>query len=153
MTDNILSRGFTQVAFVDQYGEERVIYRQRGKALRVKKRQDTLSHVLNRAAAELMGQRIKRMRVAKGYTLDGLLARAGLVAAPGLGKSRMYEIENAGKNHRGANAQGIRFGTLYALAMALECEVAELLPSAAEIARHAGVGLATPKEVRVAKAA
>lgn len=150
---NIVSRGFTQIQFTDQYGEERTIYRQKGNALRIKKREDTISHVLNRAAAELVGQRIKKIRLAKGYTLDGLLARAGLASGAGQGKMRMYEIENAGKNRRGANAQGVRFGTLYALAIALECEVTELLPSANEIARHAGVALVTPKEARVGIAA
>lgn len=150
---NILSRGFTQVQFTDQYGEERTIYRQKGNALRVKKRADTISHVLNRAAAELMGERIRQQRLAKGYTLDALLARAGLVAGPGQGKNRMFEIENAGRNRRGANAQGVRFGTLYALAMALECDVAELLPTAKEVAERAGVALVAPTDPRLSRAA
>lgn len=151
--ENIVSRGFTQVQFTDQYGEERTIYRQKGQALRVKNRSDALSHVLNCAAADLTGKRIKAMRMVRGYTLDGLLVRAGLVAAPGLGKSRMYEIENAGKNRRGANAQGVRFGTLYALAIALECPVTDLLPTSEEVAHHAGVGLVVPDEPRVGRVA
>lgn len=150
---NIVSRGFTQVQFVDQYGETRTIHRNKGTALRVKKKADTISHVLNRAAAELMGQRIKATRLARGYTLDALLSRAGLAAGAGQGKNRMFEIENAGKNRHGANAQGIRFGTLYALAIALECDVSALLPTAQEIARHAGVALVVPQDVRLARAA
>lgn len=151
--ENIVSRGFTQVQFIDQYGDERTIYRQKGNALRVKKRQDSISHVLNRAAAELTGLRIKEMRIERGFTLEGLLHRAGLAAGASQGKARMYEIENAGKNHRGANAQGVRFGTLYAIAIALECDVSELLPSTEAIARHAGVALVSPAEMRVARAA
>lgn len=151
--ENIVTRGFTQIQFVDQYGEERTIYRQKGNALRIKKKADTISHILNRAAGELMGQRIKDMRLKRGYTLDELLQRAGLAAGAGQGKARMFEIESAGKCHRGANRQGIRFGTLYALSIALECDVSALLPSAEQVAKHAGVALVAPTNVRIAKAA
>ena len=148
---NFVSRGYAQIKFTDQYGEDRVIYRQKG-AYRIKNRDDTIAHVLNRTAADMIGKRIREKRLSRGLTLDGLLAKAGLVAAPGLGKSRMYEIENAGKNRRGANAQGVRFGTLYALAMALECPITDLLPTTEEIARHAGVALVAPTDARVSKA-
>lgn len=153
MDANIVSRGFTQVQFIDQYGEERVIYRQSGKALRVKKKQDTVSHILNRSAGILMGQRIKALRIERGYTLDALLVKAGLAAGAGQGKQRMFEIENAGVGAARRQKQGIRFGTLYALAIALECDVAELMPSAAEVARHAGVALIAPKEAALSKVA
>lgn len=151
-TDNIITRGFTEVTVTDQYGDQRTIYRQKGKTLRVKKNSDTVSHVMNRVAAEMTGKRIKAKRIERGLSLDQLLLKAGLAAGPGQGKQRMYEIENAGKNHRGANAQGIRFGTLYALALALECEVWDLLPSTAEIAEQANVELRQPEYVRVAVA-
>jgi len=149
MSENIVTRGFTQVEFVDQYGEQRTIYRQKGNALRVKKRSDTVSHLLNRAAAELTGDRIRARRIAAELTLDGLLQKAGLAAGAGQGKHRMYEIENAGRTGRGRQSQGMRFGTLYALAIALECEVADLLPSASEVADRAGVTLTVPSAVRL----
>lgn len=147
--NNILSRGLTQIEFVDQYGESRVIHRNKGSALRVKKRQDSISHVLNRVAASLIGERIRARRLAAGLTLDGLLVKAGLSAGAAQGKNRMYEIENAGKNRSGANAQGIRFGTLYAIAIALECEPTDLLPATKEIAERAGVALMVPNDVRL----
>jgi transcriptional regulator with XRE-family HTH domain len=154
-TENIVSRGFTQVEFVDQYGDTRTIYRQSGNALRVKKKSDTVSHVLNRVAAEVMGDRIKARRIAAGLTLDGLLQKAGLAAGAGQGKARMYEIETASRhrNGTGRQAQGVRFGTLYALAIALECEVSDLLPSAREVAERAGVALIVPNAVRLSAAA
>ena len=154
-TENMVTRGFTQVEFVDQYGESRTIYRQGGSALRIKKKSDTISHILNRVAAEMTGDRIKSRRIAAGLTLDGLLQKAGLAAGVGQGKSRMYEIENAGRqrNGRGRQAQGVRFGTLYALAMALECEVTDLLPTTREVAERAGDSLIVPNSVRLSMAA
>ena len=149
LPNGVVSRGFTEVEFVDQYGEKRTIYRQRGQALRVKKRKDSVSHLLNRAAAKLTGQRIKAARLAAGMSLDELHDKAGLTAAPGLSKQRMYEIENAGKNHRGSNANGVRFGTLYALAIALECDAADLLPTKAEVMREAGLGLVSSVATRI----
>lgn len=156
MTDNIVSRGFTQVEFVDQYGDNRTIYRQSGEALRVKKKTDTVSHILNRIAAEMTGDNIRARRIAAGLSLDGLLQKAGLAAGAGQGKHRMYEIEKAGRNHKtgiGRQTNGLRFGTLYALAIALECEPADLLPSAKEVAERAGVALIVPNAVRLSAAA
>ncbi len=154
MTENIVSRGFTQVEFVDQYGDKRTIYRQSGDALRIKKKSDTVSHILNRAAAELTGDNIRARRIAAGLTLDGLLQKAGLAAGPGQGKARMWEIETASRtrNGTGRQAQGVRFGTLYAIAIALECEVADLLPSAKEVADKAGVAMIVPNAVRLSAA-
>lgn len=154
--ENIVSRGFTQVEFVDQYGDKRTIYRQAGDALRVKKKDDTVSHVLNRAAAELTGDRIKARRVSMGLTLDELLVKAGLAAGAGQGKQRMHEIETAGRHHKtgiGRQTKGMRFGTLYALAIALECEAADLLPSAKEVSDRAGVALIVPNTARLSAAA
>lgn len=151
-SENIVSRGFTHVDFVDQYGDTRTIYRQSGDALRIKKKTDTISHVLNRIVAEITGDRIKARRVAMGLTLDELLAKAGLAAGAGQGKARMHEIETAGRHHKtglGRQTKGIRFGTLYALAIALECEPSDLMPSAKEVAERAGVALVSPSDVRL----
>lgn len=150
--DGTLSRGFTEVQFRDQYGELRTIHRQKGNSLRVKKRADSVSHLLNRAAGVLTGKKIRAARIAAGLTLAALHDKAGLSAAPGLSKNRMYEIERAGVG-RNQNKQGVRFGTLYALAMALDCEVYDLLPSAAEVAKEAGVDFVATVAARLAKVA
>lgn len=147
--ENIVSREFTEIRFVDQYGDERIIHRNRGQALRIKKREDSVCHILNREAAKIIGRKIRERRQAAGMTLDELLAKAGLAAAPGQGKQRMWTIENAGKGRARANLQGVRFGTLYAIAIALECEPWELMPSASEIADRAGVALVAPTHVRL----
>jgi transcriptional regulator with XRE-family HTH domain len=64
------------------------------------------------------------LRLAQGLTLEELCLRAGLVSATP--KSRMWEIEN------GTRKEGLRFGTLFALAHALGVEASDLLPSVAE---------------------
>jgi hypothetical protein len=143
MPNGHLARGHTEIRFRDQYGDERVIHRQRGQALRVKKKDDSVSHLLNRSAAILMGQRIKAEREAAGLTLEQLFERSGL-AAPGYGKQRMYVIENGGSTER-RQKQGVRFGTLYAIALALGVAPQDLMPSAKDVAKHAGVDLVTPK--------
>ena len=139
---NHVERGYTRIEFLDQYGEKRIIHNPRGRGLRLKKHDDTISHVLNRAAGGMIGARIKARRLAAGLTLDELLTKAGLVAGPGQGKARMWEIENAGQNSpTRKNKQGVRFGTLYALAIALECEPFDLMPTAKEVAAVANVAL------------
>lgn len=155
-TGNIVSRGFTQVQFTDQYGEERTIYRQKGHNLRVKKRSDTVSHKLNRSAAILIGNKIKERRIKAGLTLEALLLKAGLAAGAGQAKHRMFEIERAGNRVTGEGSrqfQGVRFGTLYALSVALNCDASDLLPTSKEVASHAGVTLTKSTQMTVQIAA
>ena len=96
-----------------------------------------------------MGKRVKKARIAAGMTLAQLHDRAGLEAAEGLAKNRMVEIENGGVGSTRKNKQGIRFGTLYALAMALDLPPSALMPSAAEVAEKAGVSFIEDKTTRL----
>lgn len=124
--------------FEDRFGDVRRIYRESPRsALKLAKLSDTVSHKMNRVCAVLIGQRIKEKRVAAFMTLEALCLRAGLKAANP--KTRMWEIENS------IREEGLRMGTLFALAHALGCEAIDLLPTVAEVAEMAGVEVkATP---------
>lgn len=148
MAQGVVSRGFTEVDFLDQYGDKRTIYRHAGK-LRVKQRRTTPAILLNRAAAMLIGQRIRRAREVAGLSLDELHQLAGLEAAQGFAKQRMYEIEKAGTGLTTKQRQGLRMGTLYALAMALGTEPHALMPTAQEVAEKAGVSFVENNTTRL----
>lgn len=118
-------RGHVLVDFVDQYGERRTIHRLKGRALAVKRAGNTPALAINRIVGAMIGKKIREHRLAAGYSMADLCVRAGLVAARP--KHRMYEIE---KGHR---QEGIRLGTLYAIAAALGVEPGELLPDMGEV--------------------
>ena len=93
--------------FTDRYGQTRIIHRNRSTRLAVARQRTTATIQLNRVAGVLIGQRIKRARLRRGFTLEQLCTRAGIVSATP--KSRMWEIENS------VRQEGIRLGTLYAI--------------------------------------
>jgi transcriptional regulator with XRE-family HTH domain len=105
---------------------------------------NTPSLAFNRVAAALIGARIKEQRVKARLTMDELCRRAGLAAALGQGKQRIYAIENA------TRAEGVRIGTLYALAMALDIPVAKLLPTSEEVMEKSGVEFKWDESLRAA---
>lgn len=123
-------------SFIDAYGDERVIHRPKGKGLRVYQGLTTVPLKLNRAIASLLGERVRERRLSLGLTLQQVAIRAGM-ATGGNPKSVMHAIESAGK--AGRRTEGVRLGTLFALAHALECSPADLLPSMDEAATLAGV--------------
>lgn len=137
----VLRKGHVHVEFEDQYGDQRVIHRLKGQRLAVKRQGNTPAHAMNRAAAVLIGQNIRKARLAAGMTLDELCRRAGLAAAPGQGKMRMYEIEKAERR------EGVRTGTLYAIAVALDLPITMLMPTNQEVAESAGVRFTSSEEL------
>lgn len=116
--------------FKNRYGEEKIIHITRS-GLRVKRNESTVVLTLNAKVAELMSARIKARRKKLGLTLEELCTRAGIATTTP--KSRMWEIEN------GVAKGGLRFGTLYALAIALECKPGDLMPSVDEVLGGANV--------------
>ena len=122
--------------FVDDYGDERIIHRPKGRSLRVYRGLTTAPLKLNKAIAPLVGARIRERRLALGLTLQQVAARAGM-ATGGNPKAVMHAIESAGKP--GRRSEGVRLGTLFALAHALECSPADLLPNMEEAIDTAGV--------------
>lgn len=117
--------------FVDQYGDEQVIHRPKGRRLSVFKGLNTPAMKLNRAIAVLSGQRIRTRRLELGLSQKQLCQRAGLANVNP--KQYIHAIEAATRNN------GVRQGTLYALAYALECEPGELLPTKLEAMTLANV--------------
>ena len=122
--------------FIDKYGDERTIHRAKN-GLAVKRKRETPVHVMNRAAATLVAERIKAARLNAGFTLEELCLRAGLATV--WPKHRMWEIEQGVRAGKASTTHGIRLGTLYALAVALGIEPIELLPSKDEVMAKAGI--------------
>src|SRR3990167_9862240 len=111
-------------------GRKRTIRKTRY-GLQLQRIRSTVPIALNRVVGPLIGKRIQQARRAKRMSLADLCERAGIVAAEP--KARMWEIENS------IRKEGLRLGTLYAIALALAVDVATLLRSAQEIADAAGV--------------
>lgn len=110
--------------FLDKYGEERTIHKTRH-GLKVKREHVTPILALNPVVSGLIGERVRALRIERGWELAELAHRIGVRG--GHPKNRMWEIE------RGTRGEGIRLGTLYALAIALGVEVAELMPTMHEV--------------------
>jgi len=113
-----------EVKFTDKYGDERVIRRGPSGPWKLKKASETPALTINQAITGLIAERIKALREVRGYTLAELATRAGLVS--GTPKERMWEIENAKRG------QGVRLGTLYAIAIALDVDICAILPPVSE---------------------
>ena len=126
-------KGSIVAEFVDKFGTTRQLRRIGQRRIALAKNTDTVSHKLNRVAAKMIGAKIRDKRLAAGLTLEELCTRAGLVAA--IPKSRMWEIENS------IRREGVRTGTLFALAKALNCEVVDFIPTVAEVCELAGVAI------------
>lgn len=109
---------------VDKYGQERVIRGSRH-GLKLQRQSSTLCIDLSNVIGPLIGRNIRLAREEAKMTLAELCERAGLVSVSP--KSRMWEIET------GVRKNGIRFGTLYAIAMALGKDPADFLPSMKEV--------------------
>ena len=95
------------------------------------------SHIiqeLGQSIGYFVGLRIQQERMKKGLTLRELCLKAGLAAGRSP-KVRMWEIESSSQN------KGIRLGTLYVIALALEIEPTDLLPTKQEIEDIFGDGL------------
>lgn len=121
----------TDVAtYEDRFGEERVIHKTRH-GLKVKRTNTTPILKLNQTIGKMIGERIREHRKAQGLTLEELAVRIGI--ASGWPKHRMWEIENATRN------EGLRLGTLYAVALGLGVGVDELMPPAEDVAKAANV--------------
>lgn len=118
--------------FVNDYGETEIIHRKKGKRLSVFRGGNTPALRMNRAAAILIGQNIRQRRLAAGLSMRQLSIRAGLHnVSP---KQYIHALETA------MRSEGMRFGTLYAIAYALGCEPRELLPPMESVMELAGVG-------------
>lgn len=128
----------------DRYGEKRNIgYQRRNPGrLKVLYQNITPSLKLSRAAGQLIGDKIRFERKLAGLTLAELAIKAGLKGTP---KVRMYEIE------KHIRPTGVKIGTLYALAMALNIPIQRLMPPADEVAAYAGMEMGETKTETIIK--
>lgn len=118
-------------SYDDKFGNEQIVHRPKGRKLRVLRDMNTAPLRMNRVAAPMIGERIKARREAAGMTLAELAQRAGLASQTP--KEYMWSIENAVRDN------GVRIGTLFAIARALGCEVGDLLPSVSDVSQSAAV--------------
>lgn len=135
--------GHVIATITDKFGEPRQVV-QRGSRIRIANSSITPIMAMNREVAVMMGENIKKARLAAGLTLEECAIRAGMTS--GWPKNRMYEIES------GQRRTGIRFGTLYAVAAAIGVEVHELLPRLSQVMAEAEVKKATAKIVTLTHA-
>ena len=117
--------------FEDKYGDKRTIHRvfMGGCArVRVKRIRSTPVQVLTDACGKTVGRNIARLRIERGMSMAELARRATLLG----GKQRVYSLEH--NTDRG----GLRLGTLYAVAAALEVEPSSLLPPLEDAMKDCG---------------
>jgi len=122
--------GETIAVIKDRFGEHRRVV-QRGSRIRIAANHATPIIAMNREIAKIIGDRIRALREERGLSLEQLAVRCGM--SSGWPKNRMYEIE------RGQRQQGVRLGTLYAVAAALEVQATELMPLVSEVLAKAEV--------------
>lgn len=118
--------------FTDRFGDERKIHATRH-GMTVKRRADTHCQVLGKAISGYVGERIRAIRQRKEMTLEELGLRAGLTTGSNL-KQRVFELEH----NRGG---GMRLGTIYQMAIALDVEITELMPSTEIVKQMTGAKL------------
>ena len=138
-----LRRALREATFTDAIGETRTVHQLKGKRWSLRQEATTPSLALNRAVGPLMGAKIRAAREARGMSMAELAQAAGLVDAKP--KHRIYAIEC------GKRQECIRFGTLYALAIALGVSPADLIPSAVEAADAAGVDMGVATSLMVGR--
>lgn len=103
--------------FTDEYGEERVVRRLRKGKVAVARQRTRPAIALTKSIGEYVGQRVREERLKRHLTANDLAEMAGLTG----GKQRIFWIENCMDN-------GVRIGTVYALAYALDLQPQDLLP-------------------------
>lgn len=116
--------------FVDRYGEDRVVHRTHS-GLRVRRETITPALAMNQPITKMMGAKIRNLRIEQGMGLAELALRCGM--GNGNPKDRMWRIENATRN------EGMRMGTLFAVAFALGVEATELMPTVSEVVAAAKI--------------
>jgi DNA-binding XRE family transcriptional regulator len=129
----IHERGYSQgkvAEYRDRYGDVREIHKTRHGLVTVRN-SSTVPMELNGAVGHLVGLRIRAARIEAGLSMSQLCRRAGIVTT--FPKQRMHEIEN------GSRKYGIRFGTLYAIALVLDKEPGWFLPPMANVLMDSGV--------------
>lgn len=109
--------------FVDRAGENRTIQVGHNRRLRVKNIEDSIGRVLSCSAGKLIGANIRKERVAQNMTAQHLGDALGMLN----GKNQIVKIEKADR------LNGIHFGTLFAVCLALDVPLSKIIPSEKEV--------------------
>jgi hypothetical protein len=114
--------------FTDRFGDKQVIHRDKGGILKIRRNAPTVVLAMTKTVGAFAGTRIREERVKAGMTGLQLAERAGLKG----GKEAIYGIETAMNT-------GVRLGTLYAIAAALNVSPFSLLPPVSLVLQEAGI--------------
>ena len=115
--------------FVDKFGETQVIHRKGNNgALAIRRSHSTVALAMQKSVGKLVGARVREERLKAAITLEQLAERSGLKG----GKQAIYQIEQAMNT-------GVRLGTLYAIAAALNVSPFSLLPPVTVVLETTGV--------------
>ena len=114
--------------FTDHFGDRQVIHRDKGGILKIRRNAPTVVLAMTKTVGAFAGKRIREERLKAGITGLQLAERAGLKG----GKEAIYAIETALNT-------GVRLGTLYAIAAALNVSPFSLLPPVEMVIHEAGV--------------
>lgn len=122
--------------FVNDRGELKTVHwsRQNNKLV-VKREPRTLPMVLTHAVNKLLGPIIRSKRKSLSLSMGQVGMRAGLTHNTGNAKNRIHEIEKGAEYGR---IQGVKIGTLYAIAYAMKIEPSELLPKMEDVLAASG---------------
>lgn len=126
------------VEFTDQFGEHQVIHRRENGVLRIRRKAPTVVLAMTSAVGKFVGQRVHEERVKAGLTMDALAERSGLKG----GKQAIYHVEQALNT-------GVRLGTLYAIAVALNVSPFSLLPPVEVVLSESGAAMTQAEQLAV----
>lgn len=112
--------------FTDEYEEERTIIRDPKGRMMVKRRSVTPIMAINSIIAKKLGERIKYFRKNNKLTMAKLGHMVGLSGSSRQVKVRIHAIESCLDG-------GVRLGTLFCLANALNVDYGDLLPPIEEV--------------------
>lgn len=124
--------------FTDQFGELQVVHRHSGGRLAIRRKEPTVALAMAKTVGRIVGERVREERVKAGLSHLALAERSGLKG----GKQAIYQIEQA------MNV-GVRLGTLYALAVALNVSPFSLLPPVSVVLQEAGAQMQAEERLAV----
>lgn len=118
--------GAVIATYQDEFGDERKIHRTKN-GLKIRRENATPAMALSGPAGVLVGERIRKMRLKRGLSQADLAIACGFIG--GHPKRRMHDIERPSLTR----SKGILLGTLYAIAVALDCSPKDLLPTTRQV--------------------
>jgi hypothetical protein len=124
--------------FTDRFGEPQVVHRGTSGNLSIRRKSPTVVLAMTKTVGRYVGERVRDERLKVGFTMEHLAERASLKG----GKSAVYGIEQS-------LGTGVRLGTLYAIAAALNISPFSLLPPVAMVMSEARVSMTAAEKLAV----